>query len=64
VSRKGGVIKPMRKSDGRVYGGSNAEVSGVGEVGDERGVPGLRRDKSSLIAMSRMKERRGRSLED
>lgn len=43
----------MRKLDGRVRGGSEAEA-GVAGVGDEgRGVSASR-EKSSLVAMSRM----------
>jgi len=49
---------------GRVRGGSEAEAGVAGGDDEGRGVSGARREKSSLVAMSRMKERRGRSLED
>ncbi len=61
VSRKGGVIKPMWKVGGRARAGS---VNVTAEFGEGSGVSGGAREKSSFVAMSRMAERRGRSLED
>jgi hypothetical protein len=54
----------MRKLDGRVSGVSDTEVSGVGRDDEVRDISGVRIDESNLVAMSRMKERRGRSLDD
>jgi len=39
-------------------------VSGPADVGERRGESIRRREESSLVAVSRMKVRRGRSLED
>lgn len=60
-SRKGGVIKPMRKLDGRVR---DECVSDTAELGEGWGVSGAERVQSSLVAVSRIAARRGRSLED
>ncbi len=57
-------MKPIRKLDGRVRGWVGMVVSGPADVGERRGESIRRREESSLVAVSRMKVRRGRSLED
>jgi len=51
----------MWKVGGRARAGS---VNVTAEFGEGSGVSGGAREKSSFVAMSRMAERRGRSLED
>jgi hypothetical protein len=63
-SRNGGVINPMRKLGGRVCAGSVSVTAECAECGELWGVSGGATELSSLVAMSRIAARRGRSLED
>lgn len=60
-SRNGGVINPMLKLGGRACVGC---VSVTAEVGETGVVPAAGSELSSLVAVSRINVRRGRSLED
>jgi hypothetical protein len=57
-------MKPMRKLDGRARGWGVVGFSGPADVGEKRGESTRRREESSWVAVSRMKVRRGRSLEE